>query len=135
MNPGEAVKAPVGKDLAVSLINDLYGLRASNVMQLTSYVDKNFFFEVNTGAEKNNHHLSGMHICLLIGFRFLRIIPTSVHLISFLYIRQTMIPDLSKEGYILKVTNWKESEEEEFFVAQHKMTSLLASGGLDVPVC
>ena len=45
-----------------------------------------------------------------------------------------MISDLCKEGYILKVTNWKESEEEEFFVAQHEMTSLLANDGMDIPV-
>ena len=59
MNPGEIIKPPVDKDLAVQLIRDLYGLRAKNVKEFNSYDDKNYFFK---SEEHENPHITGMKV-------------------------------------------------------------------------
>lgn len=42
---------------------------------------------------------------------------------------------LCEEGYVLKVTNWKDSEQDEFYDAQNEMILVLARAGLAMPVC
>ena len=59
MKPGEIIKPPVDKDLALQLIRDLYGLRAKNVKEFNSYDDKNYFFK---SEEHENPHISGMSV-------------------------------------------------------------------------
>ena len=63
MNPGEIIKPPVDKDLAVQLIRDLYGLRAKNVKEFNSYDDKNYFFK---SEEHDNQHITGMNANIVI---------------------------------------------------------------------
>ena len=63
MNPGEIIKPPVDKDLAVKLIRDLYGLRAKNVKEFNSYDDKNYFFK---SEEHENPHITGMNVKIII---------------------------------------------------------------------
>ena len=41
---------------------------------------------------------------------------------------------LCEDGYVLKVTNWKDSEQDEFYDAQNEMILRLASAGLAMPV-
>ena len=42
---------------------------------------------------------------------------------------------LCDDGYILKVTNWKDSEQDDFYDAQNDMILLLATAGLAMPGC
>ena len=63
MKPGEVIKPPVDKDLAVQLIRDLYGLCAKNVKEFNSYDDKNYFFK---SEEFENPHITGMNVKIVI---------------------------------------------------------------------
>ena len=59
MNPGEIIKPPVEKDLAVKLIRELYGLRAKDVKEFNSYDDRNFFFK---SEDHDNPHVPGNNV-------------------------------------------------------------------------
>ena len=59
MNPGEIIKPPVEKDLAVKLIRELYGLRAKDVKEFNSYDDRNFFFK---SEDHDNPHVTGNNV-------------------------------------------------------------------------
>ena len=44
------------------------------------------------------------------------------------------IREVCQDGYILKVTNWQDSKDVDFFDAQNEMILHMAGAGLDVPV-
>ena len=129
MNPGEVIKPPVNKDLAVQLIQDLYGLRAKNVKEFNSYDDKNYFFK---SEEHENPHITGMNVKIIIAL----IKRMERKYILFLKVRFILGIHLAlcEDGYVLKVTNWKDSEQDEFYDAQNEMILRLASAGLAMPV-
>ena len=59
MNPGEIIKPPLEKDLAVKLIRELYGFRAKDVKEFNSYDDRNYFFKTE---DNGNPHVTGTNI-------------------------------------------------------------------------
>ena len=59
LEPGVVIKPQMDKDQAISWIWHLYGLKATNVKELNSYDDRNFFFKIDPDESKiDNEFLS-----------------------------------------------------------------------------
>ena len=63
LEPGTVIKPCMTKERAIDWAWKIYGLKATNVKEFTSYDDRNFFFKVNPDSDIENDNLKKTDIC------------------------------------------------------------------------